>query len=234
MWFSISSRAAVTAEHLPVVSRVVRITTGDGATLEAEEWLPSKDARPAASILLIHSFGNSRKAWGAFPETLAGAGYRVLAIDLRGHGGSSPVSGDPERLLTDPTLSPQDLSAGLGWLRGAPGADRSRLAVIGASVGANLACVASGWGLVRTAVALSPHRDRVHLLAGARPLHLQSILFLATSGDPGRESFARRLSIETGPPREVHIYAGTEHGEAILAAHPESVEHIRDWLRRTL
>ena len=233
MWLSLSLPAAGAPRPQPV-SRTVRIATEDGATLEGEEWLPSEDARPAASILLIHSFGNTRKTWGTLPETLAGAGYRVLAIDLRGHGGSSPVSGDPERLMMDPNLAPKDLSAGLGWLRAAPGADPSRLAVIGASIGANLACVASGRGLLRTAVALSPHRDRVHLLAGGQPLHLQSILFIAASGDPGREASARRLSLETRPPKEVHIYPGSEHGEAILAAHPESVERILDWLRGTL
>ena len=210
------------------------LKTSDGAVLEGEEWLPSADASPAAGILLLHSFGNSRRTWESFPRALAEAGYRVLALDLRGHGGSSPLAGDAGRLLTDPEMAPRDLSAGLDRLRSSPGADRSRLAVIGASVGANLACLASGEGWVRTAVALSPHRDRVHMLAGGRPLHMASVLFLATSRDPDRESFARRLSLETTVPKEVRIFEGAEHGEAILHAHPEAVPLILEWLSRTL
>ena len=216
------------------VSRIVSVRTADGVVLQAEEWRPSPEAEPAAGILLIHSFGNSRKTWGEFPQVLARAGYLVLALDLRGHG-ESPAVDDPERILEDPALGPEDLRAGLAWLRSSAGTDPSRLAVIGASVGANLACVASGQGMVRTAVALSPHRDRVHLLAGGRPLHMTSVMFLATSGDPGREAYARRLSLETRPPKEIKVFVrASEHGEAILTAHPEASARILDWLRRTL
>ncbi len=216
------------------VMHAVSLRTDDGLTLAAEEWLPSEGARPPAGVLLIHSFGNSRRTWGGFPATLARAGYRVLSIDLRGHGESQRIEGDPERILEDPALAPNDMRAGLAWLRSAPGADPSRLGIVGASVGANLACVADGHGLVRAAVALSPHRDRAHMLAGGKPLHMQSILFIAASGDPGRESFARRLSLEARNPKDVRIFRGAEHGEAILAAHPEAAAVILQWLGRTL
>ena len=107
--------------------------------------------------------------------------------------------------------------------------------MIGAGLGGNLACVASGLGLARTSVALSPDRDRAHLLAGHHPLHMQSLLLLATSGDPGREAEARRLFLEARQPKDVHVFTGTgDSGEAILAARPEAVAMILDWLRRTL
>jgi dienelactone hydrolase len=102
------------------------------------------------------------------------------------------------------------LRAGLAWLRAAPGADASRLAVIGAGLGGNLACVASGLSLARSSVALSPDRDNTHLLAGHRPLHMQSLLLLATSGDPGRESEVRRLYLEARQPKDVHVFTDQE------------------------
>jgi dienelactone hydrolase len=213
----------------------VKVKTEDGAILEADEWVPGAGDPPAAGILLIHSLGSSRKSWVELPRALARAGYRVLAIDLRGHGGSSSFVGDPDRLQTDPALAPNDMRAGLAWLRAAPGADGSRLGVIGADLGGNLACVASGLGLARAAVAIEPHRDRVHLLAGHRQLHMQSILFLAGTGDPGREAFARRLGLEARAPKDVHMFPGQgEPGEALIAAHPESIDMILDWLHRTL
>jgi len=216
----------------------VKIKAEDGAILEGDEWLPRENERPAAGILLLHSLGAGRSAWGEFPASLARAGYRVLAIDLRGHGGSSSVAGgaaDTARMEEDPALAPVDLRAGLAWLRAAPGADPSRLGVIGAGLGGNLACVASGLGLARTSVALSPDRDRTHLLAGHRQLHMQSVLLLATSGDPGREAQARRLFLEARQPKDVHVLTGgSEDGEAILAARPDAIAMILDWLHRTL
>lgn len=217
------------------VQRTILIPEEGGAFLEADEWLPSAGVTPAAGIVLIHSVGNARDEWGPFPGTLAKAGYRALAIDLRGHGGSAPIEAGPDRLLEDAVLGPSDLEAALSWLRGAPGADPSRLAVIGASFGAELACLASGRGLVRTAVALSPQRDHVHLLANGTPVHMQSILFVATSGDPGAEPSSRRLFLETKLPKQVRVITrAAEHGEAILAAHPEAVDLVLDWLHRTL
>jgi len=107
--------------------------------------------------------------------------------------------------------------------------------VIGASLGADLASLAAGLGLVRTAVALSPDRDRVHALAAGAPLHLQSILLVASSGDPGAETSARRLALEARVPKEVRIVARTaDRGEAILSAHPGAVDLVLDWLHRTL
>lgn len=215
--------------------RKVAIAAGGGVSIDADEWLPSANATPAAGILLIHSLGKSRDDWGVFPATLAKTGYRALAIELPGHAGSSGEEGARGRSLERSGRDSKDLTAVLGWLRAAPGADPSRLAVIGASIGADLACLAIGKGLVRTAVAISPDRDRVHVLAAGAALHLQSILFIATVGDPGAESSARRLSLEVKNPKQVKVFArAAERGEAILAAHAESVELILDWLHRTL
>jgi dienelactone hydrolase len=216
----------------------VTVKAEDGASLAGDEWLPREGERPAAGVLLLHGLGASRKTWGDFPATLARAGYRVLAIDLRVAGGLSPEAGgdgDPAGADQRPGLAPIDLRAGLAWLRAAPGADPSRLGVIGAGFGGDLACVASGLGLTRTSVALSPDRDRAHRLSEHRQLHMQSLLLLATSGDPGREAQARRLFLETRQPKDVHVFTGcSEGGEAILAARPEAIGMILDWLHRTL
>lgn len=37
-------------------------------------------------VVLIHDVGEDLDAWGRLPDTLALAGYRVLAVDLPGHG----------------------------------------------------------------------------------------------------------------------------------------------------
>jgi dienelactone hydrolase len=211
------------------------VSVEDGGTVDAEEWLPFAGATPPAGILLVRSLGRTRTEWSDLPATLSKAGYRVLSIDPREKPGTEIPAEDAEWLPPDPQLGMKDVGAGLAWLRGAPGTDPSRLAVIGSSYGADLACVAIGRGLVRTGVALSPSRDRVHLLAAGTPLHLQSLLFLATSGDPGAEAAARRLSLETKTPKQVRILTrSSAQGAAILVAHPEASALILDWLHRTL
>ena len=46
------------------------------------------------SVLLVHSLGRTRAAWGEVADGLVGAGRRVVALDLRGHGDSEwPADG---------------------------------------------------------------------------------------------------------------------------------------------
>jgi flavin reductase (DIM6/NTAB) family NADH-FMN oxidoreductase RutF/pimeloyl-ACP methyl ester carboxylesterase len=55
-----------------------------GVTLQAEVVGDGND--PA--ILLIHGIGQSRAVWNDVSDALVRAGRRVIALDLRGHGGS--------------------------------------------------------------------------------------------------------------------------------------------------
>lgn len=41
-----------------------------------------------APVILLHGGGQTRHAWGATAQRLGGEGYRVLSMDLRGHGDS--------------------------------------------------------------------------------------------------------------------------------------------------
>ena len=65
-------------------SRLVRIRGHGGTSLVADEWGPTE----APPVLLLHGGGQTRHAWGATAPTLAAANWRVVALDLRGHGDS--------------------------------------------------------------------------------------------------------------------------------------------------
>ncbi|OJY53864.1 MAG: alpha/beta hydrolase [Sphingomonas sp. 67-41] len=88
-----------------------------------------------APVVLLHGGGQTRFSWGSAAATLAGAGYRVLSLDLRGHGesGWSP-DGDYglDRFI-------DDLAAILGALP-APAI------LVGASLGGLTALVTIGEG----------------------------------------------------------------------------------------
>jgi len=100
---------------------------GDGAELTADIFGNEED--PPA--LLLHGGGQTRHAWTKTAAALAGAGWRAIALDLRGHGDSEwPESGD-----YDPEHFAADIIAVIRELGRPP-------AVVGASLGGMMALTA--------------------------------------------------------------------------------------------
>ncbi len=73
--------------------------------------------------------------WESFPEQPAGAGYAVLSIDLRGHGASGGE--------VDWDMAITDMQQVWDYFTARANIDQDRTAFVGASIGANLALVAS-------------------------------------------------------------------------------------------
>jgi len=63
-----------------------------GATLHTREWEPDGDTK--AVVALVHGLGEHSGRYGPVAARLTGAGFAVLAFDLRGHGRSSGRRGD--------------------------------------------------------------------------------------------------------------------------------------------
>ena len=53
------------------------------------DYFAAGEGRPLA---LVHGITESRRTWDPLLAPLIAAGYRVIAVDLRGHGGSSRVA----------------------------------------------------------------------------------------------------------------------------------------------
>ena len=53
------------------------------------DYFAAGEGRP---VVLVHGITESRRAWDPLIAPLIAAGYRVIAIDLRGHGASSKVA----------------------------------------------------------------------------------------------------------------------------------------------
>lgn len=90
--------------------------------LGARSWKGGA-ARP---VLLVHGLSSNARLWDGVGAHLAAAGHPVVAVDLRGHGTSAPVSDtddedDLDAPATDATrAAARDLAAvceGLGWDR---------------------------------------------------------------------------------------------------------------------
>jgi pimeloyl-ACP methyl ester carboxylesterase len=108
-------------------------------------------------VLLLHSFPEFWWAWRDQLPALAGAGYRAVAMDLRGYGSS-----DKTPRGYDPTTLARDVVGTIGSLG-------ARDAVL----------VGQGWGGYITWAVAALHPERVRGLvpvAAAHPLRLRSLL----------------------------------------------------------
>ena len=125
-------------------SRPLDITTEDNVRIHAEI-----SGKGTHGVLLIHDRDRSSVAWKLFAEKLAAKGFRVLAIDLRGHGKSAKAPGEQ-----DYTTMVHDVEAGLKTLRRY---QLKGISLVGADLGANLALqVAANDPKITNIVLLSP------------------------------------------------------------------------------
>jgi pimeloyl-ACP methyl ester carboxylesterase len=109
-------------------STSLRIPVTDGLTLHALEW-----SREGVPLVLVHGFGNEAHLWDDFAPKVAGH-YRVIALDLRGHGDSD---WDPESRY-DYSHHVADLEAVVKEL----GIDR--MVLVGFSLGGRVAMLYAG------------------------------------------------------------------------------------------
>jgi pimeloyl-ACP methyl ester carboxylesterase len=94
-------------------------------------------------VVLTHGGGQTRGAWKRAADSLAGAGYRALSLDLRGHG-ESDWAPDGDYSLD---AFAADLAAVCATLDAPP-------ALVGASLGGMAALLAMGSGLPARALVL--------------------------------------------------------------------------------
>lgn len=67
-----------------LASRPVWLSATGGLRLVGDAW-GDPEAPP---VVMLHGAGQTRHAWGVTAEALAGSGWYVVAVDLRGHGDS--------------------------------------------------------------------------------------------------------------------------------------------------
>lgn len=214
-------------------TETVEITTSDDKRLNA--LFTSGDASPPGSpgVLLVHQYLRDASQWGNLPALLANAGFRVLAIDLRGHGASDPYDLDIANILGDPNGAPRDVEAAIAYLSGTGEADNARIGVVGTSIGGSLAIAASMHDWATTYVAISPGMQSSVMLADvAQPTDLESVAYLVAEEDDIFEDCEVMFDL-TEEPRTLETYAGADHG-VTLAGHAAAQQRVISWLEEQL
>lgn len=191
----------------PQNQREADFAASDGYRLKATVWV-SPDA-DAPAIILVHQYGSNRHDFDAFVPALLSEGYTVLAYDIRGFGESR----DGPANIND---FPKDVVGAVRFLASQK-APPSRIGIIGASVGANVAFVASGSVPdIAAAVALSPSNTGPRgVLMGndIQGFHPNSILIASDEREKSDADFMFNL---TRDPKEEKTYPGFGHGVSLL------------------
>jgi dienelactone hydrolase len=200
--------AIIAALLLPVAvaaQKTISFRTEDGGVVFADLYGTGERA-----VVLVHGGPFNKESWAKQAQTLAGAGFEVLAIDLRGYG-SSHGPGD-----SSPMDAPLkfDVLAAVRYLH-KNGA--KSVSVIGGSMGGAAAGDAS--------IASQPGEiDRVVFL-GASPnepadkLKSASLFIVArddTSGDGLRLPGIRKQYDKAPQPKELIVLDGSAHAQYLF------------------
>ena len=162
-------------------------------------------------IVLAAQARSDACSWLTQAKALAARGYRVLAVNYSGEGGSTYVAG---------SMAPSgDVAAGAAYLRGA---GATRIVLIGASRGGTAALVAAARdpALATAVISLSApgYYDGENALDAAPNLRLP-VLYAAATGDGTFADTAKGLHDATPDSRRRLVtVSGVAHGQALLDA----------------
>lgn len=215
----------------------ITLTTEDGFELPATLLTPAKSN--GAGIILIHQGGSNRGEWVFMHDQLLSAGYVLLSYDIRGMGDAPKVSANGkkvENIYNAPDQAPLDLKAAIRRLKAVPNVDGTRLGIVGASVGGNLAAVGSATMGIKSAVSISGKTEAVQNLAGQKDIKMKSVYYISSMESGGaRARWAEEMYNLTDSPREMSISPNENgHGVTILQDMPSLQDQIMRWLERNL
>lgn len=198
----------------------------DGFTIYGDYYEGGEKA-----IILIHMLGSDRSAWGTLPKELNAAGYTVLNIDLRGHGKS--VGRGPMRTEW-PKFTEDDFSGMASDVEGAKDFLKERrkkqFAIIGASIGANVALNFAYEVPIDALVLLSPGLDYRGLRTeGSMNGYSGKVLLIASEDDREAAGAARTLEKIGNAKKETKIFGSGGHGTDMLKQN-EITEFVFGWI----
>ena len=218
----------LTTHAQPAPAHQTITLAADDATLIAD-FYPTDASAPV--ILLLHMLNSNRSAYDPLIPDLREAGYAILNIDLRGHGDSGGSR--------DWDLAINDVALGwTGWLAENNRLGESGLAIIGGSIGANVALISCAQVAVcRGAIALSPGLD----YRGVKPesalvdgLADRAALLVASQNDASSSTAIRQMFLNAKGDVSARIYRGRAHGTRLFDSEYDSVSAmILAWLAET-
>jgi pimeloyl-ACP methyl ester carboxylesterase len=210
-------------------AEVMTITAADELPIQATLLTPLTSGVDPG-VILLHMLGDDRTVWGEVGLTadLVAAGYAVLAVDMRGHGKTGGAQ--------DWALAADDLGRVWDAFAALETVDEARTAVVGASIGANMAL---RLGADRSGVAavalLSPGLEYRGVTTEDQPvIYGDRPLLLVSSEDDAYSADSVRALAAAANGATVQMYDNAGHGTNMFAAEPELAGLIIGWLDEQL
>ncbi|MEZ4670898.1 MAG: alpha/beta fold hydrolase [Anaerolineae bacterium] len=206
---------------VPTASGVdVQIKAADGKTLYASYFASSDGDGPAA--LLLHQLYTNRSSWTPLVQPLLDAGFKVLAVDLRGYGQTKGK--------INWKAAQQDTVDWASWLKAQAGVQS--VSLVGSSMGSNLAL--NGCAAVEGctgAVAISPSLNYFNVAtADALQAGFPSLIIYADHDRYPAADMPRMLELG-GDHMATIVYSGRTHGIDLFKEHADLVGQIVEWLK---
>ncbi len=200
----------------------ITLTTKDDVTLVGH-YYPGTTTK---GILFLHQLASSKESWNNLIEELED--YHILALDLRGHGESEQDFGNfHEQDFSNMT---QDVDAAITFLK----KHVQTLAVIGASIGANLALKSTIKKEITTAILLSPGINyRGINIAKDISKDIKPTLIMVGMEDQYSYESSKRIMNELTQEKKLVEYNTQLHGTNLLRQQ-NTKEEIITWLTKHL
>jgi len=196
------------------------------------------DAKSQKSVLLLHILPGDRRDFDNFAEFLFQKGFSVLNIDERGHGDSEAWPGETgswqEFTQADYDKMIYDVEAASQWLKSR--IPKTALALIGGSIGANVAMIFGAKHQPKVVVALSPGIDYHGIKTEIASRNFRQNLLIAASRDDDYsfESSEKLFEISMASCKEFISYEDAGHGTRMFNTEPELKQRILDFLTKAL
>jgi len=212
----------------------ITFRTKDGVNIVGNYFKPKKEHAPV--FLLLHMMPSTKESWNTFATLLQEKGYAVLAIDLRGHGESIDKNGKKIDYKAfedeDHRESMNDIAAAKEFLARQKEIDTSRIAMAGASIGANLALwqasIDKNVGLlILLSVGLDYRGIKTPALAHMYSGH---VYIMASEGDSYAAESSREIFNEFHREKMLKIIKGKSHGTDMMASENEVIDELVGWI----
>ena len=206
----------------------VTLKTSDGVKIHAD-YKAGKQG--ATGVVLVHMLRRSGKDWRFFADKLNTSGMYTIAVDLRLHGANVPDGDKPE--IPDEAYGQMrhDVEAAVQYLR-----DQgcTEIAIVGASLGANLALVvAADDPDIANVVLLSPGLDYkgVSVAEPIKTYGERPVLIVVSKEDQYAARSSLLLDSEARGYHVLEIYDGAGHGTKMLNREPALESLLISWLK---
>lgn len=213
------------------MSEQVNLTTADGINIVGSYVVSPNQGKTV--VLLLHQLRRDKSIWNTLVQKLGARGFSSLAIDFRGHGQSGGGSWEDfgnEQFKSMGT----DVEEAAKYLRGKY--PTLNIAVVGTSIGANLALNYAANNNVSSLTLLSPGLDYKGITTEEAAGGFSKPLFMAASRDdpnPSLDAVQRIAELATTPESQLRIvtYDDAGHGVNMFQKHPELQDQIAEWLK---